>query len=190
MTSSSDAVLGALAAGVNHALANRLATVRLLADLLDRRADLPEDVRAQLGHLSTAAAEAADLTQRLGAFAGRRRGPAVEQDVTACVTELAPLLAAALGRRPLEVEVEVAGAPAVARCDRAALEELLARLALAAAGQPAVRVRVDDGAGPVVISVGSVDAPVDAEELDALAAAAGAELRLADGSAAVVVPRA
>jgi CheY-like chemotaxis protein len=119
-------LVGELAEQLSHDLANRLAVARLTAEVLANRSDLPGDMADRVATVVRATSEAGDLVQQLSAVAGRRPSPPHRLDLAQVVSDLAGLLRAGLGRRPLEL---VAG-PALVVADRRDVEEVVLRLVL------------------------------------------------------------
>ncbi|MCU1378314.1 MAG: ATP-binding region ATPase domain protein [Acidimicrobiales bacterium] len=119
-------LVGELAEQLAHDLANRLAVARLTAEVLANRPDLPADLADRVATVVTATSEAGELVQQLSAVAGRRSAPPHRLDLGRTVAELAPLLRAGLGRRPLDVVAE----PALVLADRRDIEEIVLRMVL------------------------------------------------------------
>jgi signal transduction histidine kinase len=140
---------GQLAGGIMHDLNNLLATILGCLELMERRLDDPERLKALIERSSNAVDRAARLTSRLAQFARRQSQTRVPTDANALVNDLAPLLASALGRR-VRLCTKLSPESAFALSDPAELEATLlavclaARAALPETGQIAITTHVED----------------------------------------------
>jgi CheY-like chemotaxis protein len=145
-------LVGELAEQLAHELANRLAVARLTAEVLANRPDLPGDLDDRVATVVRATSDAGDLVQHLSAVAGRRPAPAHRLDLAKVTSELASLLRAGLGRRPLDLVV----GPALVTADRRDVEEVVLRLVLGGERGPVeegIALSVATDGDDVVVSV-------------------------------------
>jgi signal transduction histidine kinase/CheY-like chemotaxis protein len=92
------ASLGVLAGGIAHEFNNLLTTIQGYTDLA--RADLPAGAaHGYLGEVLAASRRAAELTQQILAYAGKGRFVLAPLSLAELVTQMSPLLAAAVSRK-------------------------------------------------------------------------------------------
>jgi signal transduction histidine kinase len=97
--------LGQLAAGVTHDFKNVLQTIISIIDLIDTRADEPEQVHRLTASLMRVAERGVGLTQRLLAFARRQELQQEAVNLPAVMEGILQLLVHALGSN-IHIEVE------------------------------------------------------------------------------------
>ena len=122
---------GQLAAAVAHDLNNLLATILGCLELMERRFEDPDRLKALIKRSSGAVERAASLTSRLAQFVRRQPQPKTFVDVDVLIADLMPLVISALGRR-VRVSAETSSVPAWAAVDLAGLEATLLALCMAA----------------------------------------------------------
>lgn len=122
---------GQLAGGVAHDFNNLLATVLGCLELMDRRLADPDRLRVLIGRASDAVDRATKLTSGLVHFARRQSQPRRPTDLNALVSDLAPLIASALGRR-VRLRTELAPTLGLAHADPAGMEMALVGICVAA----------------------------------------------------------
>ncbi|MCB1182809.1 HAMP domain-containing histidine kinase [bacterium] len=89
--------MGSLGAGVAHQIRNPLNSIHMLAQVLGRRADLPDDVRQQVTHVRDESARIEQIVRQFLQFAKPREPICEELDLAAVVREVTDLQAAAAG---------------------------------------------------------------------------------------------
>ncbi len=122
--------LGVMAGGVAHDFNNLLAMILGETSVLQR--SLPPGFSESLATIENAAHRAADLTQQLLAYAGRRVAPHEPTNLRVLISDLAPLLRlSARGEAHLTLELADGVPPVV--CDRGQVRQVLLNLVLNAA---------------------------------------------------------
>ncbi len=177
-------IAGQLAGAVAHDLNNLLATVLGCLELMERRLDDPERLKALIKRSSDAVERAAGLTSRLAQFARRQPRPRSLTDVSTVVADLTPLMVSALGRR-VRVSTELSLAPEPVQIDPVGLEAtilaicLAMRAAIPETGHIAVTIQLSGPSRSVLMRVtgfGSIH--LDLQQARCVAAAAGVAIRL------------
>ncbi len=105
--------IGQLTGGVAHDFNNLLTVIVGNLDLIERRADRPDEVRSMAASALAAAARGERLTQHLLAFARRQALRPQVVDVNRLIVDLMPLVRRAVGER---IAVEAQIDPALAHC--------------------------------------------------------------------------
>jgi PAS domain S-box-containing protein len=147
--------VGRLAGGIAHEFNNLLTVLLGHSELLLRSLDPPlrEDAQA----IRAAGERAAELTRQLLAFARRQILYPQVLDLNALVTEIAQLLAPALGA-PVQLVLDLATDLAPVRADRVQLEQAIANLALNARGE---------GSEPISLTISTTNVELDADTVAA-----------------------
>jgi signal transduction histidine kinase len=123
-------VAGQLAGAVAHDLNNLLATILGCLELMERRSEDPERLKALIKRSSDAVDRAAGLTSRLAQFSRRQPQPRHLADVNALITDLMLLTVSALGKR-VRVLAQLSPGPVFAQLDSAGFETTLLAICLA-----------------------------------------------------------
>ena len=123
-----DAV-GRLAGGVAHDFNNILTVILSYTELLLSEHDADSSVRADIGHVRSAAQRAASLTRQLLAFSRKQVMHPTVLDVNAVVGEMHAMLGRVI-REDVRLETRLGGAIWPVRVDRGQLEQVLMNLAV------------------------------------------------------------
>jgi PAS domain S-box-containing protein len=121
--------IGQLTGGVAHDFNNLLTSILGTADLLQRRDDLPDEVRNHLSTIVRSSERGASLTQRLLAFSRRQALEPRQVDVNRLVGGMSDLLRRTLGES-ISIETIVAGGLWKTLVDPNQLENALLNLAI------------------------------------------------------------
>ena len=120
--------IGRLSGGIAHDFNNLLSVITAAADLAKRRVHSPQEALAQLEAISSASGRAADLTQRLLAFARRQVVEPRVVNVGRQLQDLHEMLRRLVGER-IEVVLDVHPAVPDVLIDPTQLEQVLMNLA-------------------------------------------------------------
>ncbi|HEU4566375.1 MAG TPA: response regulator, partial [Gemmatimonadaceae bacterium] len=144
--------LGILAGGIAHDFNNLLVGMLANADLLRREVAPGGEAAEMIGAIRGAARRAAELTHQMLAYAGRGRLVVEQVDVAQLVREMLALLRSAVPRT-IAFDFHAAPAPAPVEADATQLRQVVMNLITNAAEA------IGDGAGHVVVRVGTETAP-------------------------------
>lgn len=173
----------ALLEALTHEVRTPLATIRTLIRLLLRRGDLPDAVRQRLEQIDAECSEQIDRFGLIFHAAELQRRPRPRQDLArtdlaALLTQLQPLWERQLGRRGLELRLEIEPQLPPVMSDPSLLETMLGGLidrftrSLPSGG--AVLIRLQPAGSRLKLQLGCVDPPPDEEAAaPALQAAVG-----------------
>jgi two-component system NtrC family sensor kinase len=143
--------LGRIASGVAHDINNLVAAVTASAQLLDRRAEEPSEVRRIAGLIKAAAERGARLTGRIKGFARRDDRMTDTADIAEAVEAAMDLLKDTLGAS-YKLQLEVSRPLPAGQCDRAEFETVLVNLVINARDAM-------PGGGTITIAAGAETAP-------------------------------
>ena len=142
--------IGRLAGGIAHEVNNQMSVVLGFAQFILKRADLPPDLRSDVGEIHRAGERSAAITSQLLAFSRRQLLRPELLDLADVVSHFERVLKRTVGERDLLLQLGVA-LPRV-EADRGQVEQILLNLALNAADA------MPDG-GRLTISATEVELP-------------------------------
>lgn len=120
------AAMGTLAAGVAHQVRNPLNSIHMIAQMLGRRPELPEQVRQEIGHITEESGRIEAIVQQFLQFTRPREPEYSTFDLAAAVRDAVDVQAAAAAGRDVTFEVEAASIPV--ELDRQFVVEVLENL--------------------------------------------------------------
>jgi len=163
--------IGRLAGGIAHEVNNQMSVVLGFAQFILKRADLPADLRSDVGEIHRAGERSAAITSQLLAFSRRQLLCPELLDLADVVSRFERVLKRTMGERcDLVLRLDVPLPPVEA--DRGQVEQVLLNLALNAADA------MPDG-GSLTISTTDVELPQDLGSLGAgVAVVSGPYVRL------------
>ncbi len=147
--------MGTLAAGVAHQIRNPLNSIHMLAQMMNRRPDLPEGLAGQMGHIRDESSRIEKIVQQFLDFA-KPRQPQLES------VDLAALVSGAISVQSSvhedgDIEIRVRTEPTVATLDRSfmieVLENLIRNAAEALDGRGIIEITLRNSADGAEISV-------------------------------------
>ncbi len=157
--------MGTLAAGVAHQIRNPLNSIHMIAQLVNRRPDLPGNLGDQLGHIRDESSRIESIVQQFLDFAKPREPHMETVDLAALVSGAAGVQSTAHGSDG--VEIKVSTEPVTAVLDRSfiieVLENLIRNAADALEGQGIIEVTLTNSSRGPEISVADNGPGIDPE---------------------------
>jgi signal transduction histidine kinase len=147
--------MGSLAAGVAHQIRNPLNSIHMIAQVLERQPDLPENLSEQAKHIHRESARIENIVKQFLNFAKPRQPVFLPFDLGALIEETVSVQQSAHGEQNVDFQVHTASTPV--NLDRdfiiEVLENLLRNAAEAMDGNGKIEIKTTSEKDEVLISI-------------------------------------